>query len=109
MENEILNFISLIRDTAPKEISKIFSCGGCYRFYEILKDRFKEVTPYKVGYRSNKDNSSFKANHIVSKIGDKFYDIEGEFILEKRDNYNVINTMNEKDIKKAEKFKYSII
>lgn len=42
-----------------------FTHGGCYLFYRILKSYF-DCEPY------------YDQDHIITKIGDKFYDITGE-------------------------------
>lgn len=98
MEQDILKFISLIRNTASKEIVRIFTCGGCYRFYLILKTAFPEAEPYMI----TDDNENVE--HIVSKIGNNFYDIRGKF-----EEVKGLHIMREKDIKLAETFKYPVI
>ena len=68
-QKEILNLISAIRGSFP-DASIIYTFGGCYGFYEILKSVFKDATPYML-----KDET-----HIITKIGDSYYDITGEYI-----------------------------
>ncbi|MEM9990626.1 MAG: hypothetical protein AAF738_02615 [Bacteroidota bacterium] len=44
----------------------IFSFGSCWNFYELLK----LVFPKSVAY--------YDCNHIITRIGDRYYDITGE-------------------------------
>lgn len=62
-EIEVLKFITLIRKTFGRyeEYS-----GGCYKFYLILK----QVFPEAIGY--------YNDAHVITRIGDKYYDIDGE-------------------------------
>lgn len=64
---EILNFITLIRESHPLMI-KIYTNGSCLNFYLILRKLWPEAVPY------------FNIDHILTKIDDKFYDITGEII-----------------------------
>lgn len=66
MGDEVLEFIGLIRDSAPRVQTQIFSAGGCYQFYLILKRVFPEAVPYS------------DLNHVVSRIGERYYDINGD-------------------------------
>lgn len=45
-----------------------YSFGGCYGFYEILKYIFPNAQPYF---------DKKEKNHIITKIGEDFYDING--------------------------------
>lgn len=71
--DEILNFISIIRDSHPDMVN-IFTLGSCWDFYLILKDRFPSSIPY------------YEIGHIITKIEDRFYDITGE-IIESENKY----------------------
>jgi len=62
---EVLEFIKLIRGSHTK-MTAIFTEGSCYNFYLILKNKFPTAVAY------------YDSNHIITKIGDKFYDISGE-------------------------------
>ena len=66
MYYEITDFISLIRESAPRLQIQIFSFGGCYQFHLILKKMFPEAIPYS-------DQS-----HVTSKIGGCYFDINGD-------------------------------
>ncbi|WP_104373495.1 hypothetical protein [Desulfocucumis palustris] len=65
MEPEYL--IKALRDT-DSYIEMIYLNGGCYRFYKFLKSIFPKAEPY---INPRKD-------HVVTKIGDNFYDIRGK-------------------------------
>lgn len=69
--DEILTFIRLIRESHPDMVN-IFTRGSCWNFYKILKNRFPTAVAY------------YEVGHIITKIGDRFYDITGEILeLEK--------------------------
>lgn len=61
----ITKVIKTIRDSHP-DMVKIFTQGSCYHFYLILKEIFPSAQPY------------YDMNHVITKIGSKFYDITGE-------------------------------
>lgn len=94
----VITYIELIRDIAPKEITKIFTCGGCYRFHLILKDKFPQSEAYKKTY----DN--MEGWHIITKINDKYYDINGEY-----DNLENICLLSVAYTKIAESFIYPVM
>ncbi len=64
---QILYFISLIRESAPQLQKKIFTNGACYQFYFILKEKFPDAVPF------------YDMNHVITRIGSKYYDINGEY------------------------------
>lgn len=49
-------------------IIDIFTMGGCYRFYLFLKALYPISEPY----------INQKKNHVITRIGGRFYDINGE-------------------------------
>lgn len=111
LHDQVLDFIKLIKGTAPKEMGKIFTQGGCYRFHLIIKMVFPGARPYKVAYCPNPKKltkTDFLPQHIISNIGDRYYDINGEFKLEKQKSYNILAAMTEEDIRQAEKFGFVI-
>ncbi|GAB6180956.1 hypothetical protein JCM14036_22750 [Desulfotomaculum defluvii] len=111
IHNHVLDFIQLIKDTSPKDMTKIFTQGGCYRFHLIMKVVFPEAKPYKVGFCRNSNNlakKDFLPLHVVSEIGNRYYDINGEFKLNKQRTYNLLAEMTEEDIRQAEKFSFVI-
>lgn len=62
---EILEFISLIR-WSHHSVVKIYTQGGCYNFYKILKHRYPSAIPFHFD------------GHVYTKIDGRYYDIEGE-------------------------------
>ena len=63
--NKVESFIAKIRDSFIGS-QQVYTEGSCYHFYLILKEVFSEAECY------------FDEDHVVTKIGDKFYDITGE-------------------------------
>lgn len=63
---EVLDIISLIRESSPELQTRIFTEGACYQFYLILKKLFPRAVPF------------YDGNHVVTYIGGKCYDITGE-------------------------------
>ena len=59
-------FIYALRQTDP-HIEIIYLNGGCYQFHLLLKAMYGGE-PYI---------DKFYMNHVITKIGDKFYDITG--------------------------------
>lgn len=68
MKSEILDFISLINQTSP-EMRRIFTEGGCWRFFLILNEVFSDAVPWY-------DEIT---GHVVTEIEGVFYDIEGVY------------------------------
>lgn len=66
METAVLNFISTIRESFD-ESKKVYTQGSCYHFYKILKCVFPDAIAY------------YDMDHIITRIGDKYYDINGEY------------------------------
>ena len=62
---EVNDFIDLLREGIPNAES-LFLYGGCYKLYKILKFVFDDAVAY------------YDGNHVITKIGDKFWDIRGE-------------------------------
>jgi hypothetical protein len=61
----IENFIAKIRDSFIGS-QQVYTEGSCYHFYLIMKEIFPEAECW------------YDEDHIVTKIGDSFYDITGE-------------------------------
>lgn len=59
------SFIAKIRDSFIGS-QQVYTEGSCYHFYLILKEVFPDAEPY------------YDQDHIITKIGDSFYDITGE-------------------------------
>lgn len=58
-----LEYISFIHEILP--IIKFGFEIQCYAFHKLLKTQFPEALPY------------YNSNHVISLIGDKYYDLEG--------------------------------
>ena len=100
-------FIEIIRSTNEELMSLIYTQGGCYKFHEILKAVYPSAKPYAVDYE-REGIPDFFISHVVSKIGNKFYDINGRFVLDpEKTNYSKMLKMDENDIKEAKEFKYT--
>lgn len=69
LDMNIESFISKIRDSFIGS-QQVYTEGSCYHFYLILKEVFPDAEAYYDNY------------HVVTKIGDKFYDITGEITIE---------------------------
>ena len=67
--NKILLIIKAIR-LSFLESAIVYTRGACYGFYQILK----AIYPQAEAYMTN------NGEHIVTKIDDKYYDIQGEYI-----------------------------
>lgn len=72
-----LLLVNSLRET-DRYIESIFIQGGCYRFHLFLKNIFPDATPF---IYKDKD-------HIVSKIGNQFFDIKG--IVENKNEYSLL-------------------
>jgi len=61
---KILNILSILRDTHP-DMVKIYREGSCIDLFLLLRQIFPEADAY------------WDDNHIVTKIGKYYYDIDG--------------------------------
>lgn len=61
----VLKFIKTIRESFVGSV-EVYTQGSCYHFYTILKTVFPQAEAY------------YDSNHVITKIGKKFYDITGE-------------------------------
>lgn len=68
MEKDIIKFIKTLRESDPY-IKAIYTRGGCYQFYLILSLLYPDAEPF-----ITPDN-----DHIVTKIGTVYYDINGVY------------------------------
>lgn len=66
---EIIDFIRVVRQGYP-DSGIVYTHGACYGFYQILKHLNKKAVAYMTDDHQ----------HIVTKLGDRYYDIDGEFI-----------------------------
>ena len=65
MENKVERFIATIRDSFIGS-QQVYTEGSCYHFYLILKEVFPKA------------ECLFDEDHVITKIGNKCYDITGE-------------------------------
>lgn len=64
----ILNFIKTIRESfIGSEI--VYTKGSCYNFFLIIKEVYPNAQCY------------YDENHVITKLGNKYYDITGEVKL----------------------------
>lgn len=59
--------ISAIRNSFPGAVT-VYTRGGCFEFYRILKEVFPDAEPFYDDMEG----------HVYTKIGGKFYDINGK-------------------------------
>lgn len=76
---KVREFISVIRGSFH-DASVVYTSGGCYGFYQIMKFVFPEA----VAYFSDCDKQ-----HIVVRIGDRYYDIDGLILDDTKDMIRV--------------------
>lgn len=62
---EVEKFISVIRDSFIGS-QQVYTEGSCYHFYLILKQVFPDAECW------------YDLDHVITKVGDKWYDITGE-------------------------------
>lgn len=65
----------------------VYTRGGCYGLYQILK----EVFPSAQAYFDDKDEE-----HILTRIGDRYYDMNGEYPFKHTEKSELI-PLKEKD------------
>ena len=77
---EVEELIQFIKDEMRKmnlDAEEVFLNGNCGNLYRIFVEKFpKYTTPFLITYRG-------EPFHIVTKIGDRLYDITGETNLDK--------------------------
>lgn len=66
---EIMYFIKQVRDSFP-DAAIIYTHGACYGMYTILKAVFPEAICC----------ITVDTEHIITRIGDREYDISGEYV-----------------------------
>lgn len=62
---EVLSFLAALRDVHP-DMARWGLHGGCFRVYLVLKQRFPDAQPW------------YDSNHVLTKIGDHYFDIRGQ-------------------------------
>lgn len=61
---------------------KYYTSGGCFQFHLILLFNFKEAAPY------------YDGNHIITKIGKNYFDINGIYDIPKGKVFIHLNDMH---------------
>ena len=94
---DLLRFIKEEMDKMGIDAEEAFLNGDCGNLYKIFVSKFpKLTTPFLIRYKD-------EPMHIITRIGEKFYDITGETSLEKyakrirEINYCVIEKYEDKD------------
>lgn len=85
IHRDVIDAIDFVKQTykiySEEEPIEVFNRGNCGNLYSLLKMQFgDEVKPFGV-YEYN------QLIHVVSKIGEKYYDITGETTLEQYFRY----------------------
>jgi len=75
LNDNVLNVIKTIRKSHNGTVD-IYTNGKCYHFFLILKSIFPLAEAY------------YDENHVITKIGNKYYDITGEVKKEKHISVN---------------------
>ena len=94
MSNHILKTIDTIRNSVDGA-SEIYTRGSCYHFYVVLDNLFNAIPYYSLDH-----------DHIISLIGDCFYDINGTVPTD--ESYKPLNEHDLKDVEAIKKAKYSL-
>lgn len=94
-----LEFLSLLKDS-DRYIQIIYTRGGCYQLYKILKLIYPSAIAYKVKY----EKYDVGYDHIITRIEDRYYDINGEVDISKF--YNIAPVQS-KDLNEIEKWSFS--
>lgn len=66
-KDKVLSFLKALKDS-DFFVEHIYTCGGCYQLYKVLKTLYPQAVPYRCTYMA----------HVITKIDDFFYDIGGE-------------------------------
>lgn len=83
---KILSFLRVMRYSFH-DAPMVYTRGGCYGLYQILK----EIFPSAKAYFDDKNEE-----HILTKIGDRYYDINGEYPFKHTEKSELI-PLKEKD------------
>jgi hypothetical protein len=69
LHGKVTSFLRTIRGSFP-DAAIIYRFGACYGLYQILKQVFPSARPYMTKSKE----------HILTKIGGRFYEILGEYV-----------------------------
>ena len=92
---EVVKFIENFKKLHKKELEEVFTCGNCYWFALILKERFHGTLYYLP-----------VENHFLCRIYKKFYDIKGLYVLTTAQRKNIKWW---EGVKKEDRFVYDSI
>jgi hypothetical protein len=81
---EPLEFIDVLRNS-DRYIETIYMNGGCYQFHLVLKALYPEAIPKMVNMGGNCKG----CDHVITQIGEKYYDIGGEFPILNYELYDI--------------------
>ena len=93
-----LEFINALRNS-DDYIRDIYMNGGCYNLFKVLKVLY----PNSVAFKVKIYNTDKEYNHIVTRINNNFYDIEGIA----NDKYFDRVVVKEKDIEEISQWRFS--
>lgn len=96
-----LTVINALRES-DQYISIIYMNGGCWQFHKVLKVIFPAAEPFKVSINPTIRIDYF--DHVVTKIGDRYFDITGEVHL---GQFQFSLPMEPGDVEKAEQWSFS--
>lgn len=85
-----IDFITALRES-DFYIQHLYTEGSCYQFYVLLKKMYPESIPY----------INIHKNHVVTKIDNFFYDINGVVV-----NTKVFKPLDKKDLRLVEKWSF---
>lgn len=97
-----LDLITAVRESFYGSV-KVYTQGSCFWFFKILKSVFPDAEPKYLP----------KEGHVITLIGDTYYDIEGEYDIEGKGKIkNMLDTGYILDYKSdgpvASKWKFNI-
>lgn len=92
----VAHFIKALRHS-DRYIELIFTCGGCYQFYVLLKKMYPEAIPY----------INDKKNHVATLINGKLYDICG--VVKCQSKFKRLNKPDEQKCKKWSFHKFCVL
>lgn len=78
-----IELIGAIRNSFKQSVN-VYTEGGCYQFYKILKVAFPQAKAY------------YDSDHVITEIDGKFYDITG--IVEKKTHLPVDGNFDHEEL-----------
>lgn len=96
MSLTVLQFIKALRST-DQYIGDIYTRGGCYQFFLLLKKLYPEAVPY----------INHKKNHVATLINGKLYDICG--VVKNQSTWKRLTKRDEQKVMQWSFHKYNCI